>query len=63
MADVKIDQVRKIYPGNVEAVKGVSIDHSACLLAPRVAASPRCSGWWPGWRPSPPAPAPSAGGS
>ncbi len=26
MATVKIDQVRKIYPGQVEAVKGVSID-------------------------------------
>ena len=26
MADVKIDQIRKIYAGNVEAVKGVSID-------------------------------------
>ncbi|MFM9975935.1 MAG: sn-glycerol-3-phosphate import ATP-binding protein UgpC [Beijerinckiaceae bacterium] len=26
MATVKIDAIRKIYPGNVEAVKGVSID-------------------------------------
>ena len=26
MADVTISNVRKIYPGNVEAVKGVSID-------------------------------------
>ncbi len=26
MATVKIDQIRKVYPGNVEAVKGVSID-------------------------------------
>jgi sn-glycerol 3-phosphate transport system ATP-binding protein len=26
MADVTIDNIRKVYPGNVEAVKGVSID-------------------------------------
>jgi sn-glycerol 3-phosphate transport system ATP-binding protein len=35
MATVKIDKIRKIYPGNVEAVKGVSIDipdGSFCVL-------------------------------
>jgi sn-glycerol 3-phosphate transport system ATP-binding protein len=35
MATVKIDQIRKIYPGDVEAVKGVSIDipdGSFCVL-------------------------------
>jgi sn-glycerol 3-phosphate transport system ATP-binding protein len=26
MADVTIDNIRKVYPGNVEAVKGVSIE-------------------------------------
>jgi sn-glycerol 3-phosphate transport system ATP-binding protein len=35
MADVKIDNIRKVYAGNIEAVKGVSIDipdGSFCVL-------------------------------
>ena len=48
---------RKIYAGNVEAVKGVSLDEptapSACWSARRAAASPRCCAWSPASRPSP----------
>jgi sn-glycerol 3-phosphate transport system ATP-binding protein len=46
MASVTLQDVRKVYAGGVEAVKGVSLvmpDGSfTVLLGPRDAASPRC---------------------
>ena len=47
MATVTLENVRKVYAGGVEAVKGVSLDiadGAFCVLrrARRAAASPRC---------------------
>ena len=46
MATVDLKDVQKVYPGGVEAVKGVSIDipdgSFACWSVRPAAASPRC---------------------
>jgi len=55
MADVILRNIRKTYPGGVEAIKGVDVaigDGQFCVLVGRrAAASPRCCAWWRGSRP------------